>query len=355
MNNKILIVIVGILLIVVAGLTTLLVRKNSKPEIAQSIQAVPNANVPPQSLVSETGEPIVNLTPNNIRLSAIELTALSSSSKETTQEAYAEVLDVNPLMSDLTRYNQMNVEIAKAKITVQQNQQTVSRNKLLNSDDHNVSDQVLQSSESELHNAQVALSGLIKDKDNLWRTLRLNWGAQLISQDNLNQGVTSELLNNQVSLLRVTVPQQTSMHSLPQFITVNTQSGIQKLRVLGQSPRANENLLGASLFAISEKLLPIGTKLTVAYPQGSVSTGVLVPSSAVIWWQSGSWVYKEIGAGKFQRVSLEDYEEMPQGYFVKKGLVSGDKVVTQGTQLLLSKEQKDSAVTSGNKATEDDD
>lgn len=125
-------VIVGVLLIVVADLTTLLIQKTSKPEIAQSVQ-----------------------------------------------EAYAEVLDINRLMSD------------------------IARNKLLNSDDHNVSDQVYK-----------------------------NYA------------------------------------------------------------------------------LPTGTKLTAAYPQG---------------------------------------------YFVKKGLISGDKVVSQGAQLLLSKEQKDSAAALGNKTSGEDD
>lgn len=72
---------------------------------------------------------------------------------------------------------------------------------------------------------------MISERDNLWQNLRLNWGAQLISQGNLNQGVILKLFNNQVSLLRVTVPQQAYNHSLPQFITINTQSGVQKLRV----------------------------------------------------------------------------------------------------------------------------
>lgn len=45
----------------------------------------------------------------------------------------------------------------------------------------------------------------------------------------------------------------------------------------------------------------------------------------------------------------------PQSYFVKKGLISGDKVVSQGAQLLLSKEQKDSAAALGNKTSGEDD
>lgn len=349
MNNKILMGIIGILLAIVAGLTTVIVKKTDKFDVSETHKEEPalKTQSEQESLVSQAGEPLVNLTPDNIRLSAIEVTALSSTSKETTQEAYAEVLDISTLMSDIARYNQFNTEIAKAKISIQQAQQNFARNKLLNSDDHNVSDQVLQSSESELRNAQVALTGLITEKDNLWQSLRLNWGNQLINQSNLNQGMILKLLNNQMSLLRVTVPKQAATHSLPQFITINTQSGIRKIRVLGASPRANENLLGISVLAISDDILPMGMKFTASFPQGSTSSGVVVPTNAIIWWQGGSWVYKQISSGHFQRVSLGNSEEISEGYFVKNGLVSGDQIVTQGAQLILSKEQRDTASAMG--------
>lgn len=92
--------IIGILLAIVAGLTTVIVKKTDKFDVSETHKEEPvvKTQSEQESLVSQAGEPLVNLTPDNIRLSAIEVTALSSTSKETTQEAYAEVLDISTLM-----------------------------------------------------------------------------------------------------------------------------------------------------------------------------------------------------------------------------------------------------------------
>ncbi|MDE3163854.1 MAG: hypothetical protein KGL64_11390 [Acidobacteriota bacterium] len=81
-----------------------------------------------------------------------------------------------------------------------------------------------------------------------------------------------------------------------------------------------------------------GMNLAVALPAGPQRSGVIVPDSAVVWWQGQAWCYVEASAGKFTRVEVPTGNAAPGGWFVSQGIPPGTYVVVEGAQTLLSEE-----------------
>jgi hypothetical protein len=66
--------------------------------------------------------------------------------------------------------------------------------------------------------------------------------------------------------------------------------------------------------------------------------GLIVPTSAVVWSEGRAWVYKQTAPDHFTRCSVSTDVPAERGFFAAQGFSSGDKVVTQGAQALLSEE-----------------
>jgi HlyD family secretion protein len=73
---------------------------------------------------------------------------------------------------------------------------------------------------------------------------------------------------------------------------------------------------------------------------GSLHRVAVVPSSAVVQHAGASFVYVRTSEEEFVRRPLSDLRPARGGYVVEEGLTSGEEVVTQGAQLLLSEELK---------------
>ncbi len=80
-------------------------------------------------------------------------------------------------------------------------------------------------------------------------------------------------------------------------------------------------------------------KLQSAQTQGNTS-GVIIPSAAVVWYGGKPWVYQKHGAEQFSRLPINTDIEVENGWFYQGALKAADQVVTSGAQLLLSEEFK---------------
>ncbi len=73
---------------------------------------------------------------------------------------------------------------------------------------------------------------------------------------------------------------------------------------------------------------------------GSPHRVIVLPSSAVVRHAGASFVYVRTSEEEFVRRPLSGLRSARGGYVVEEGLASGEEVVTQGAQLLLSEELK---------------
>jgi hypothetical protein len=73
---------------------------------------------------------------------------------------------------------------------------------------------------------------------------------------------------------------------------------------------------------------------------GDAQSGVVVPRNAVLRKDGATWVYVQTGDDEFTRREVSIERPGADGWFVTRGMATGDKVVTVGAQQLLSEEVK---------------
>jgi len=75
--------------------------------------------------------------------------------------------------------------------------------------------------------------------------------------------------------------------------------------------------------------------------QGSQTTNqVLVPHSALIWWEGKTWVYLQSSPDTFVRREITLDRPTEQSWLLTAGVRPGERIVVTGAQILLSEELK---------------
>ena len=88
------------------------------------------------------------------------------------------------------------------------------------------------------------------------------------------------------------------------------------------------------------KLLPGMALSAWVTTEGKSRSGVILQRSAVVRYNGGAWVYVQTSDTTFSRTEIALDCPVEQGWFVADGLKSDSKVVTVGSQQLLSEELK---------------
>jgi hypothetical protein len=73
----------------------------------------------------------------------------------------------------------------------------------------------------------------------------------------------------------------------------------------------------------------------------SKESGLLIPSTAVVWYGGKAWVYKKQDKENFVRLPINTEHPSKDGWFNQASVIqANDEIVTSGAQLLLSEEFK---------------
>ncbi|MCX6355032.1 MAG: hypothetical protein NTZ78_09040 [Candidatus Aureabacteria bacterium] len=81
-----------------------------------------------------------------------------------------------------------------------------------------------------------------------------------------------------------------------------------------------------------------GTMLTVDVPEGPETAGVIIPETAIVYYEGAAWVYIQTEPDRFSRRTVSPETPVPGGWFAPGGFTPGEIVITDGAQLLLSAE-----------------
>jgi hypothetical protein len=76
----------------------------------------------------------------------------------------------------------------------------------------------------------------------------------------------------------------------------------------------------------------------VADPKGQTTDAVTIPASAILYHQGRALVYVELNPGRFERREIQLLGRDGATAYVSRGVRSGERVVTQHAQVLLSEE-----------------
>lgn len=282
----------------------------------------------------------VHLSAADLRSADIATTTLQTKTRTPTVPAFAEVLDIGTLATDIAHYRRLMADLAKSEAALDVAHQTAERSRRLHDDDRNVSDQVLEAAEAALRTETANHAALLAERDSELNNLRLTWGPSLVAGIDGKSRELAALLTGHASLLRVSPGAAGVTTVIPPSVEILTLEGTRDARVLGTAPRVDERLQGPAVLALGSSSLPVGLRLTAQWPQGRARQGVEIPASAIVWWQGLPWVYRQLAPDRFRREPLHDPEAIAEGWFVHDGLTSGMSVVVQGAQLLLSEEQR---------------
>ncbi|WP_052572677.1 efflux RND transporter periplasmic adaptor subunit [Haloferula sp. BvORR071] len=177
--------------------------------------------------------------------------------------------------------------------------------------------------------------------------ITLEWGPAFAAMSSGDQAsFIAELLDRKRFLARIALPGRKWPEAAPTGATFHPGGAMTKpfhSAAIYQSTTTDPAFQSLSFLTVFESpgISPTpGTadSATLELP-GEPEHGLLVPESAVVFFQARAWIYSVHGSGdEFQRIEISTDHPAPGGWCVAKEKIGTDEVVTTGAQVLLSEE-----------------
>ncbi len=307
----------------------------------QAAEADSDAPIEAASRVThDDGKTILTFDAQAQRANGIVVAALTADRRAVAAEANGVVLQLQPLLDLKTSYNTAQMDIAKARATSQASQAEYKRLLGLNQGGENVSEKSVETARAAAESDSAALENAQQALAVLKSSMQLHWGTVVASWLERGSPQLDELLAQRAFLLQVTAAAGASQPSPAQAMAQLPDGTHVSAHLIAELPQLDPRLQAPSYLYIvfaHPGLIP-GMNLSVSLPFGPVRNGVVVPYSAIVWWQGSAWCYVEESAGKFARVEVQTMNPAPAGWFVSEGIAPGTRVVASGAQTLLSEE-----------------
>ena len=288
------------------------------------------------------GENIITLDNAARMKSGIEVEALKPALHSVEVRAYGAVLGVRELIDLRKSYADAKALVEKARARRDASRREYARLKALNKENRNISDKALDAAKAGLR-ADTADAAAATEALRALRAGALQrWGGVITGWVYGDSGAFRRLAGQKDLLVQVTLPQEAGITHAPYSATVQRSGGrLVRARFVSPAPSTDPRIQGVSFFCTvplkDSGLLP-GMNVTAYLPGGPEIKGVIVPASAIVWWQGSAWVYVRSGGERFVRREVSAETPVKGGFFTSKGFKTGDEAVTRGAELLLSEE-----------------
>jgi hypothetical protein len=292
-------------------------------------------------VTTEGGEAVVTFDPGTLARSGVVVRKLVASTHQPAATAYGAVLDITGLAGARGAVAAAQAAVERAHASLVASRAELTRVTRLNADRQSVSEKTVETAraafqrdDADASAAEQALAAQLAGAVQHWGTVLAGW---------LEHGSPdlAALLAEKRRLLQLSLPLGVNLAAAPAKARVETGGGATvEAHLLGRAPRADPLMQGESLLfeaPATPSLLP-GARVAANLPLAAPRSGVLVPTSAVVWWHGKAWVYLEKTTGKFVRREVPTDVPLPGGWFATGGLAAGDGVVVEGAQTLLSEE-----------------
>ena len=287
------------------------------------------------------GKTVLKFNRADQQANGISVLTLSSSQNRLTIQGTGTVLPVQPFLDLKTSYNTAQMDLTKARAIAQASQAEYSRLMKLNQDGGNASAKSVEaarataeSDAATLRNAEQSLA-LLKD------SVQVRWNGDITRWLERDSPQFNAVLAEGVFLLQVAPAGMPMWTKPPAEIEVGLPDGRRApARLWSALPQVDPRLQTPNfLYGIAPHpgILP-GSNLSVFLPTGPAQRGVVVPNSAVVWWEGRAWCYIEQLPGEFIRQEVNTSNPVAEGWFVTGGIPAGARVATAGAQTLLSTE-----------------
>lgn len=305
----------------------------------------------PSRVTSENGERVLAFDAAAQKANGIAVTSLPASRRSVQMQANGVVLQLQPLLDLRTSYNSAQMDIAKARAAAQASQAEYARLQKLSQGDESVAIKAVESADATAKSDAATLQNAEQSLGLLENSMQLHWGAIVAKWLQQGSPQLDALLAQREFLLQVTGTAPAGGAAPEQALVQYADGSRGTAHLISILPQLDPRLQMPSwlyIVAPHPGLLP-GINLPVFLPSGPARNGVLVPASAVVWWQGHAWCYVEESPGKFERRAVSISNPIADGWFVNEEiaagehvagekLAAGDRVVTAGAQTLLSEE-----------------
>jgi len=317
----------------------------------------PPAPTPPPVVTIVKGRPVVTLPPAVLAASGVVVRPVTASSRQPQLSAAARVLPLQPLIERRARYQQAAARRQAATISLAAAHRAYRRARQLNRQHQNISDQMLDSAHNAYAAALAAQRAAASAANALRLTMRQRWGAEMTQWLTRPHGTPlPALFSGTLALLEVTLSPGSA--APPARIQVGNAGGsFQAAHFIASSPEVDPRIQGPTyLFYTARNDLRANQRLTAILPAAlHPLRGVVIPSTAVIWYASQAWAYVQTGKNQFTRRAVSTAFSVAHGWFATTGWRSGDKIVVAGAPLLLAEELQPPQSASGGDGGDDDD
>lgn len=286
------------------------------------------------------GQTVITLDAATQKHMDIAVARLRVADTQREEPAAATVLSAQGLVALRDAYvaAEAQVETAEAQLSV--SSQEYERLKTLYAEDQNTSRRALQAAQGTLRTNRATLDAARKHLEIARSAVQQSWGGAVAGWAVSNSSPLASVLGQQAMLVQLTLPPGTPFEDLPE-INVSTPNGNSaKASYVSPFPQVDPRIQGVSLLYLARAypLLQPGMNLVARLPVGKRLRGILIPHSAIVWWQGQAWVYEQTAPTRFTRRAVPTDQPLGDGYFAASGFAPGAKVVTQGAQVLLSEE-----------------
>ena len=329
----------------------------------------------PSRVKNDEGMNIVSLGLATQQNSGIRTAVVSTANYQANIKSFGTVVALDSLIEAKANYSNLLSQINTAGAASGSNLAQYARLKALNADDKNVSDMAVQQSQALVNADNANLNAAQTQLKNLQNTLKLQWGEELtnlVFKEKLAPHLAGLLARKNV-LVQVSIPQDSGLSAANTAINIspinNSQFVISAIYV-SPATTSEPNGSGKTYFysapsdnlrigmRVNVEVLPKlnstkneGLKNSAGFNHNSdkdESGGVIIPSSAVVWYAGSSWAYfkkgkTKTGEDQFVRKPVSTEIEVDAGWFNQgfDDLTNAEaEVVVSGAQLLLSEEFK---------------
>ena len=194
-----------------------------------------------------------------------------------------------------------------------------------------------------LETAQAELAKAHAEAEAASTRYSLRW-SPLAAANAKRQKLIDALVSGRSALVRVDLPGQQSVGTVPESATVDIDGIAVKGDVLGALTRASDAQSASLLVAITDapKGLAVGARVAVSL-SGAAKSGFLVPRGAILYEEGGAFVYHELASKpgdektSYARKAVTLLMPSGDGWLVG-GLDDDDRIVVHGAGVLWSLE-----------------
>lgn len=286
-------------------------------------------------------EAVITLDKETVERSGIAVSVFKQIFHRAEVRAYGMVEDVQDLIDLRNGYITAKAQLEKSEAVLEASRREYERLEALNKDNKTISDKNLQAAKALYLSDR---SGVLSANEALLvmeYKIQQQWGKGVSEALLGNSSLIDRFIRQEDLLIRVTLPADIHIVSFPQTALIQIADSLASASLLSPAPQTDQRIQGISLFytmPVKGTGLIRGMNVTAYIPLGPESKGLIVPRSAIVWRDGNAWVYVEEEKGKFVRHEIQTDNPVEKGFFVSKGIMPGDRLVTKGAQSLLSEE-----------------